>query len=390
MGSVVADSNRKTLQHLEGGVLKEILVKDGDYVKKGQPLLRLDPVRSEAVVAQLNADHYGRQAQIARLQAERDGKTKITYPAELWEAGKTDKSVPELIKAQDALFAARLGAHEGQLNENRQRIEQVRSQIRAYQSQISSNSRMLTITGEELRAAETLLQKGFERLPRVQDLRRRSAQLQGDIGELNARIAQSQEAMAQFDSTIANLKAQRQSEITNELQRLLTEESDYQAQINAAQDSLTRTALIAPQDGRIINIRIVTVGGVVRSGEPVMDIVPVDDEMVVEARVRPDDIDSVRPGLKADVRLLAYKQRLTPPVEGEVQKISADRLTDERTGESYYKAKVRLFIPKDKEQELTMYPGMPVEVFINTGSRRAIDYFISPVTDSWRRSFREE
>lgn len=389
-GTVVVDSNKKSVQHFEGGIIKELLVRDGDQVKAGDVLLRLDTTQVQSQINQLHMEHYSRLARIARLTAEQEGQRTITYPAELLAQG-SDPAIKVLMASQESLLKARWSAFDEGADMRMKKIAETENEIDGYQSQIGATREMREITEKQLVSIRELYKKGLTEIPRLRGLERDSAELGGRIGELKSNIARGGETMAGLRIEIENLKSTRASDVNAELQQVLSEGSDYVGRLAGLEDVLKRMDLRAPQGGRIVNMQVFGPGAIVEPGKPVMDIVPQDDQLVIEAKVKTDDIDSVHVGLKAEVKLLAYKQRRVPSIDGEVITVSADRIVEERSGVAYYLARVKLDLSSlPPELKVVPYPGMPAEVLIATGPRRAIDYFISPITDSWHRAFREE
>lgn len=389
-GTVVVDSNKKSVQHLEGGIVKELLVRDGDRVKAGDILIRLDPTQIAAQMNQLQMEHFSRLARIARLTAEQEGRRDIAFPAELTAAGD-DAAVASLMASQQALLNARTSAYEEGAGMREKKIGESQNEIVGLKSQIAAAEEMRAISEKQLVSVRELYTKGLAVIPRLRGLESDVAQLGGRIGELKSNIARASETIAGLKIEIENLRSTRATEVNAELQQVLAEGTDYEGKLAALQDVAKRMDIRAPQGGRIVNMQVFGPGAVIEPGKPILDIVPQDDQLVVEAKVKTDDIDSVHAGLKAEVKLLAYKQRRVPAIDGEVMTVSADRLVEERSGVAYYIARVKLDLSSlPPEMKVTPYPGMPAEVLIATGPRRAIDYFTSPLTDTWHRAFREE
>lgn len=389
-GNLIVDSRRKTVQHLEGGILREILVREGDSVKAGQVLMRMDTALAGSAASQLRNQRLAAQAKLARLRAELGDGRSIVFPPELQNATK-DPMVAEQISTQQALFTARLQAFESQSSVIERRIQQSREEIAAMRAQQTSSIERLKSFEEEAEAIRELVEKGYERKPRLLGLQRSAAEMRGRIGELEATMARARQTIAGAEFEMKQLRSQRQSDINRELQDAQTQEKDIADRLTAADDVLQRKDVVAPQDGKVADLKFFTSGGVIAPGAPILDIVPQEDDLIVEARVRPSDIDVVRAGLPAEIRLSAFRSRLLPLLDGEVIYVSADKMVDQRTGDSYFTARARL--KKESLQEmgkLELYPGMPAEVFIVTGKRRAIDYLLSPLIDSMRRSFRED
>ncbi len=261
----------------------------------------------------------------------------------------------------------------------------------ALQSQASATVDRIAYTEEQLGNVKGLVEKGFERRPRLLELQSQAAELKGKRGEYLANIARARQTIAGTEQDILNLQNTRRTDVTKELQDNQTLLADLTDRLRAATDIVTRRDVVAPQDGLITDLKYYTMGGVIMPGAPILDIVPLDDNMMVEARVNPNDIDVVRVGLPAFVRLTAYKQRRVPSIDGTVMYVSADKMLDQRNGEAYFVARVRLSPQSLAElRHVELYPGMPAEVMMVTGERRALDYFVAPITDSMRRAFRED
>jgi len=390
-GTVIANSHRKTVQHLEGGIVKELLVHEGDVVRAGQVMLRLEGAQADAVLTQVRSQYWSAMAQVARLRAEQKGLHQIDFPKEMVAAAATNPIAAEAVKTQQSLFDARWAAYEGQIAVQHKQIAQINEEIAANQAQVGATIQRLNYTNSELESVQHLLEKGYERRPHLLELQRSVAELAGKRGELQANIARAKQAIAAGELQIIGLQSTRRSEIAQSLQEKEAALADLAGKLPAARDISDRLDVVAPQDGKIVDLKYFTTGGVIAPGAPILDIVPLNDDLIVECKMSPTDIDALRVGLPATVRLLAYKQRTVPVIDGKVIYVSADRLTDQRTGEPYYVARIRLSRQSLGElKHVELYPGMPVEAMIVTGERRAIDYFLQPITDSMRRAFREE
>jgi HlyD family secretion protein len=390
-GTVIANSHRKTISHLEGGMLAEMLVKEGDQVKAGQVLLRMDGTMANAQLGQIESQLWTAQARVARLRAEQADQRTLTYPDYLIAAGKLNPVASDAMTTEQRLFAARWDGYDGSLAINRRKIDQLKEQIAALKAQASATADRRRYTEEELGTIKSLLEKGYERRPRLLEMQRLSAELKGRVGELAANQAQAEQAIAAAELEILALKHTRRTEIADQLQQNQATLADMTERSRGASDVVTRKDVVAPQDGKVTDIRFFTPGGVIGAGAPILDLVPVDNDLVVEAQVSPADIDSVRVGQIANVRLTAYKQRKVPIVDGQVTYVAADQVTDQRTGQSSFTARVRLDAESLQSlHHVEMLPGMPAEVIMINAKRRAIDYFLSPITDSMRRAFREE
>ena len=389
-GLVSVDTNRKTIQHLEGGIVGEILVRDGDRVRAGQVLIRLDETLPRTSLELLKGRSMASRALEARLIAERDGADAIRFP-ELLTAAGADPQVAEMINGQINIFAARRNSVAGQVKILGQRIAQFREEINGLKGQIASEVVQHGLIAEEIKDVTGLYEKGLARRPRLLALQRQAAEIEGSRSQNMAAIARVEQNIAEARLHISELRTSTINEVVQELRDVQTEMFELAERIAAAEDILTRTELRAPIEGTVVGLQVHTPGGVIAPGEPLLDIVPADDRLVVEARVDPSDIDVVHPGLPSQVRFTALNQRNLAPVDGTVTAVSADRIVDDRTGESYYLTRVEL---DDGFAEalggVPLYPGMQAEVMIVTGERSALDYLIRPFARSLNRAFRED
>jgi HlyD family secretion protein len=390
-GVVVVDSQRKTVQHLEGGILRELLVREGETVAAGQTVAVLDTTQADAELSQLLNQRSATRAEMARLIAEQRGNRAIDFPPMLREAARDEVQVAEFLEVQDRLFDARWRAHDGAIAVLRQNIARFSTEAAAAKSQLQADTERLALYEEELANVKFLLDKGYERRPRMLELKRTVAEIKGRQGELSNTIAGARAAIAGTELEIANLEQNRLAETAAALAEAQALDADLAQRIKAASDVLERKAVVSPQDGVVVDVRTVTPGGVIGAGQPLMDIVPVDDDMTVETRISPADIEHIRPSLPAEVKLSAYRRADAPVIEGAVRYVSADKLNDPRTNEPYFLVRVELSKASLADAgDALPSPGMPTEVMINTGTRRAIDYFLEPITARMRRSFHEE
>lgn len=389
-GTVGVENNRRTVQHLEGGIVADILVRNGDEVTQGETLIQLEGVQPLAQLQLIRGQRNALLARAARLRAERDGSNGITFPEELM-AQSDDERVQESMLGQLNIFEARKDAIEGQRQILGQRVAQFNEEIVGLQAQIRSADEQLGLIEDELADLQTLFDKGLTPKSRLLALQRRRAEIQGERGQNLAAIARAKQNIAEAEIRIFELRTEQVSEVVGELREVETELLDLQERLGAAEDVQRRTAVISPADGIVVDMQVHTEGAVIRPGDRLLDVVPGNEKLIIDARVNPTDIDIVHPGLSAQVRLVAFNQRITPTVEGIVSRVSADRLTDESTGESYYTAKVELTDQQDPRLEgLTLLPGMPAEVLIRTGERTLLQYLVSPVRQSFTRSLREQ
>jgi HlyD family type I secretion membrane fusion protein len=389
-GIIRVDSNRKTVQHLEGGIIAELLVREGDRVVAGQVMLRLDDLVSRSLRGMLEGQYLALRAQETRLIAERDGLNLLTFPPEL-EGTRGRAEVVEILAGQERIFDSGRALVAGQVDVLRQRIAQLQAQIDALEAQLAAGEEQMALIREEVASVEELVAKGLERKPRLLALERNVAYLTGVQGDFRGRIAQAREAIAEAELQILNLQRARVDKAAAELRDVQTRRAEIQERYRAADVHLVRREVLAPQAGRVLKLRYFAPGGVIPPGGEILDIVPEDDRLIVEARVSPTDIDVVHEGLSARVVLPAYKSRVTPQVKGEVTRVSADVLADERSGEPYYLARIEIDeLELARIDRVRLYPGMPAEAFIVTGERTVLEYLIQPVTESFRRAFREE
>lgn len=389
-GTVVVDSHRKTVQHLEGGILRKLHVREGDLVKAGQLLAELDSTQSAATLGQAMSQHWAVKAQMARLRAEQTDKRVMTFPQDMI-ARRDDKIVSEAMAAQQKLFDARWRSSDGAVAILKQRIAQLGNEIAAEKALRDSAVAQRKFTETELKNVQQLYKKGYERLPRVLALQRGVADLRGRENNARSNVARLTQAIASAKLEIAAAHDARQSEVAQALQEVLALNANLSDRTRAAQDVRDRNAIFAPQDGTVVDLKVFTAGGVIAPGQALMDIVPSNDSLLVEAKVKPQDIDTVRDGLQAMVRLTAYKRGRVPPVEGRVVHVSADRLTDPRSGEPYFTSRVKVDAEKLAAMDgVKLQPGMPAEVMIVIGERRAYEYFVSPLSERMHRAFREQ
>lgn len=389
-GTVRAEGNRKTVQHLEGGIIGELLVREGDRVEAGQALIRLDTTAASSRYEAIRHQHDLFEASQARLLAEQARAARIAFPPGL-EDRRTEPRVAMLLGNQEEIFATRRQSYEGQRDILGKRIEQLGSQIAGLEAQIASAERQLELIGSEQRTVADLVRKGLERQPRLLDLQRRAAALEGSRAESRSEIARAEQTIGETRLRILALDDEQSEKVATELESVQAELARAEEELTAATDVLRRRVIAAPLAGTVVNLQFFTPGGVISPGAPILDIVPVEDRLLIEAQLSPLDIDVVHPGLQAEIRLTAFKQRRTPSLYGSLLQISADRFIDERSGAPYYKVLVE--VPAEelaRAGDLELYPGMPTEVMIRTGERSFFAYMMQPVRDSFARAFNEE
>ena len=389
-GTVIVEGNRKAVQHLEGGIVKAIHVREGDQVAAGQPLYTLDDTLARTRLEQFDIQLVNAIARRDRLLAERRSQAEIAFSRVLLDR-IDDDIVREAIVLQTDFRAARLGSIDGQRQVLQQQILQLEQEIEGLQARIASDQAQARLVDEQIASNSTLLEKGLVRRSQMAALERDRAALRGRIGENRADIARAEQRIAETRLSILNVETDFKTGVVQELQTVQQEITQLQQAIAQARDVVDRTILRATQSGRVVNMRANSVGGVIGSQEVLLEIVPDRTDLIVDAHVRPEDIDVVHQDLLAEVRLTAYNARRTAPIRGTVLSVSADSITDERTGLSSYRAKVALD-PEDlaKQPDIALYPGMPAEVMILLGERTAFDYLAGPILSSLNRSFREQ
>jgi HlyD family type I secretion membrane fusion protein len=388
-GMLKVEGTRRTIQHFEGGIVREILVRDGDAVRAGQVLMRLDQPQAAQQTETLRSQRWALLAQDARLSAEAEGATAIAFPPELTGAGAA--RAQDAVAGQRALFEARRIALDTQMTVLAARIEQFEATIRSAVAQREAQNRMLALLKAEEQNTEMLLRQGLARLPQLLAIQRQVASVEGNIADIGNQMDRSRAQIAEAEREMQRLRHQRQQEISAELREVRVRLAEAEERLRAAEDVSTRMEITAPEDGTILNSRFFTLGAVVRPGDPVMDLVPRGDRLIAEVHVQPNDIEVIHPGLVAEVRLPAFKQRTVPFLHGHVTFVASDVTNDERRGLSYY----RVHIEIDEGQlaaldGVQLRPGMMAEAMIQTGSRSFGRYLLQPVFDSFHRAFREQ
>jgi|HubBroStandDraft_1064217.scaffolds.fasta_scaffold17993_2 HlyD family secretion protein len=389
-GSLVVDSNVKKVQHPTGGVVGEVRVREGDHVKAGDILVRLDETVTHANLAIVTKGLTELYARRARLAAERDGADSVPVPKEL--ANRVDDpDVEEALSSERKLFELRRKSRMGQKDQLQQRIKQLNEQISGLTAQQDAKAKEMSLIDQELQGVRDLWAKNLVQINRLTSLEREAARLQGERGQLIASAAEAKGKIVETQLQIIQVDQELSSDVAKELRETDSKIGEYVERKVTAEDQLRRTDLRAPQDGVVFQSTVNTVGGVITAGDPVMLIVPAADNLLVEAKVDPKDIDQVQFGQPVVLRFSAFNMRTTPELNGKVVRISADTTTDQRTGQSYYLVRIAMTADQiGRLGDVKMTPGMPVEAFIQTGDRTMISYLVKPLRDQLMRSFREK
>lgn len=390
MGTVEVEGNRQVVQHPIGGVVTEILARDGDEVQEGDVILRIEGDAQRAEFETVEGQYFELLARSNRLEALRDGEDTITFDPELLARQATDPAVRSLLVAQHGQFEASrdtLMKEQSQLDE---RSTQIGKQIDGLDFQLAATKEQVELTAQELEAQETLMAQGLTQLTRVLTARRDLAQLRGTQGATEASVAENRAKIAEIDLEKLKLENQQRDNAIAELREIEFREIELRSRRKALGDEIARLDIRAPVTGVVYGSTADTLRGVVRAAEPILYIVPQDVELIARAQVEAAKIDQVRVGQTATMRFSAFDSQTTPVIAGTVTKVSADIFTDERTGFAYYRADVALDETVLAELEgRRLVPGMPVETFISTEERSALSYFVKPMEDYFSRAFRE-
>ena len=398
-GTFVATGQNKLVQHLEGGIIRDLGVKEGDAVELNQLLVRMDDTAAKAKLRRLVVKNYRLLAMKARLEAEMSGTDALETPPAL-AANAADTDVKAILDRQNLELRARRSSLAAEELVLRREIAGLEESIRGYQAQVTSNQQRMALFEEELKDKNALLDRSLVRKTEVLALRRSEAALAGDLGELTGRIADANERIARANQRIAHLHAAAIQKTVQELRETETELDDVAEQIHAAQDVVKRVEVRAPVRGVVVKRHFHTAGGVVAPGAVILELLPMQEELLIEARVNPNDISHVRVGQHALARLSALNQRITPMIEAKVVYVSADALPEQAqpltkggqdTRRDFYVVRVRLDEAdmRKRMDDFGPTPGMPADVYIKTGERTFFEYIMRPVLDSFSRAFRE-
>lgn len=386
-GQLVVDSNVKKVQHPTGGVVGELLVKDGHRVKAGDVMLRLDATQARTSLAIVTTALDELAARQARGEAERDGGEQLVIPADLL-ARSDNPEVYRAVNGEQKLFEIRRSAREGQRAQLREQIAQLRQQIQGTTEQEAAKAKEIEWNQEELKGIRDLWSQRLAPINRLTALERDSAKLEGERGALVASAAQARGRIAEIELKILQIDEDLRTEVGKELAEMRGKKAELVERRVAAEDQLRRIDLIAPQDGTVFQQSVHTVGGVIQAGETVMLIVPNQDSLTVEARIAPQEIDQVHMGQHAVLRFAAFNQHTTPELNGEVTQIAADVTQDEKNTESYYAIRIRVPDAElERLGELKLVAGMPVEAFLQTTPRTVLSYLVKPLHDQITKAF---
>ena len=388
-GTIVVELNSKKVQHPTGGVVGELRVKDGDRVKTGDLLVRLDDTVTRANLAIVTKTLTELTARKARLSTERDGSDHITFPEELMQQASVPDAA-QVMAAEVRLFELRRAARAGQKSQFNERINQAKDEIVGFGAQKTAKDKEIAFIEHELTGVRELYGKNLVPITRLSQLEREATRLGGERGQLIAATAQAKGKIAELQLQIIQVDQDLSSEVAKEMREIDAKIGEFVERRVSAVDLLKRTDLRAPQDGTVFQSTVHTIGGVIPAGEAIMLVVPDSDRLTVEAKVNPQDIDKVQLGQNATLRFSAFNFRTTPEIFGTVSQISADITTDQRTSQSYYT--IRIALPADEVARLgnvKLVPGMPVEAFVNTGDRTVMSYLMKPLSDQINRAFRE-
>lgn len=389
-GEMMVEGNRQPVQHRDGGIVREILVREGQLVEKGRALLRLDTTEAQASHDVLVAQMDGLLVREARLAAESADAPEVIWPEAL-ASRLTLPAIATLAEEERRLFQVRRAAFLGEQELNRQKVAQLRQEVAGTQAQETSRRQQLDLIRQELDGQKELFDKGYARKTRMYELQRAVAGLEGAVSEAQAGIAQTEERIRTTEAERRQLGSRRIEEVAGELKETRQKIAELQPRLDALRQQLARAVLTAPETGHVLGMAITAAGNVIAPGATVLDIIPAADSLTLEVHVRPDDIEDVREGMRAEVHLLAFKDITIPQVWGTVARVSADRLADPRTGAPFYAVRVIVDdTPEFRNLNVRLQPGMPASVLIPGGARSVLNYLIWPLKRQLAGAFREK
>ena len=388
-GQIVVESSVKKVQHPTGGVVGQVRAHDGDVVKAGDIVIRLDDTVTKANLAIVTKNLDAAMAQAARLSAEQRGLDKVQFPAQLTDRA-SDPDVAAVMASESKLFDVRVNGRAGQKAQLRERVTQLKEQIDGLSAQENAKAQEIALVQKELDGVRTLYDQHLVQLSRLTQLERDAARLNGERAQLVAARAEAKGKITETELQIIQVDKDMESEVSKDLRETNDKIGEFVERKVTAEDQLRRVDIRAPQDGVVEQSTVHTVGGVIAAGDTLMLIVPQTDDLQVEAKVNPQDIDKLQVGQKTLLRLSAFNQRTTPELNGVVSRVSPDVTTDQRTGQSYYT--IRVSMPPQEIARLgdvKLIPGMPAEAFVQTGDRTLMSYLMKPLHDQLMRAFRE-
>lgn len=390
-GQMEVDQNRQIVQHLDGGIVDQVLVEEGDRVEAGQVLIVLDPTSLASELAIVEGQLFELAARTARLAAERDSADTITFPDELLKVAAEQDDVADMVDGQQRLFEARRISLDNEAQQLARRREQIDSQVDGIDAQMTALEEQADLISQELDDQQSLLDRGLAQASRVLALQRQSAQIFGTIGELTASRAEALGRQTEIDIEILKLQSRSREEAIAELRDQQTRLVELAERRNSLRERISRLEVTAPTAGIVYGMEVNTPRSVIRPADPLAFIVPQDRPLVIAARIEPIHVDQVYVGQEVVLRFPAFDSRQTPELFGNVTKVSADAFTDERTSLSYYRAEIALDEGEAERlgQEKEILPGMPVEAYIRTGDRTPLAYLVKPFTDYFNKAFRE-
>ena len=391
-GSLVVDSNVKKVQHLSGGIVKEIRVREGDHVKAGDILVRLDETQIKAAYSVVSKNLEELTAQQARLEAERDGSDHIEFPPSLVALARDPNSgAARSISAEEKLFELRRKAQDGKKAQLKERISQLKEEVQGYLGQTAAKEHEIVLINKELSGVRELRDKNLVPVSKMTALERDATRVEGERSQLIAATAQAKGKITETELQIIQVDQDLRSEVGKDLNETRSKVSEYVERKVASEDQLKRVDIRAPQDGVVQQLSVHTVGGVIAAGDTIMLIVPDADSLMVEVKIAPQDINELYLGQQATLRFAAFNARTTPEIDGDVNMISADITQDQRTGVSYYLAHITLS-PSEIARlgDVKLIAGMPVMAFIKTGERTMLSYLTKPLRDQAAMAFKEK
>ena len=391
VGVIQVEQNRQIVQHLDGGVVAEIAVQEAQTVQSGDLLIRLDGTQIKASLAIVEGQLFDAMARKSRLEAERDDVTKPVFPAELTDLAKSRPDVAEQIEGQKRLFAARLETQNAQIDQLGKRLDQIASQGQGIAAQMAAVSDQIALLQPEIADQQTLLDKGLAQSARIMDLKREVARLDGNLGELQSNLAQSEGKATETKLQILQIKSARREDANTQLRDMGDKTLELAERRRALTEQVDRLEIRAPVSGIVLGLAVTTPHSVIRPADPILYIIPQDRPLIIIAQIPPIHVDEVRVGQEVRVSFAAFSARTTPQLIGTLTTISADAMTDQATHQSFYRAEITLEAGEmNKLKDNKLLPGMPVQAYIGTGDRTPMAYLLKPFTDYFRMAMRED